>query len=142
MILYCGIYMPRILRDYPAASPNVFPEIREPSSIIDAINECCSMLNDISQTWKAVNPHRIALERLSDEVKRLIELTSSPPSLEDHTGRNADFSLSGRTSGTAHIAEQGLWDAPFDVSSWDDLMQEDIDMREVFGIDFPPISSN
>ncbi len=56
----------------------------DPHAIIRAMDRCSQMLQGICQQWPVVNPHRIAFDRLSGEVKRLIEenLLASPSSAQ------------------------------------------------------------
>lgn len=134
MILFCGIHIPRIIirnASYPQQS-------EELSSILTAMDECREILKEISRKWQTVNPHRHAYDKLSDEVKRLIEMTFQPAI--DGQAINSSV-VTGNEIGRGD-PNYDFGDVLFNVSSWDDFMQEDIDMREVFGFDMNGYMAN
>jgi hypothetical protein len=130
MILYCGIHISNILSSQDQiASSIATKQIPEPSSIIKALDDCRQMLKDISLKWTAVTPHWMAFDRLSREVRQLIENSSV-----------SEAPLNRRGEGDDEIAanlemNQGFWDVPMDMSYWDDLLDGDVNMSEVFGFD-------
>ncbi|KAH8809453.1 fungal-specific transcription factor domain-containing protein [Xylogone sp. PMI_703] len=127
MILFCGIHIPRsIIHD-----GDYLRDRRELNSILTAMDGCRRVLKEISHKWQTVNPHRVVYEKLADEVKRLIETTFSP--FTDSHVTEPSGSLSHGT-GMAD-SDYNFGDIPFSVESWGDLMQEDVDIREIFGFD-------
>lgn len=131
MILYCGIHISNILnnRDEIASASSATDQIPEPSSVIKALDDCRQMLKDISLKWTAVTPHWVAFDRLSCEVRKLIENSSAPEAWLNRQGEGDDeFAMN-------LAASQELWDVPMDISYWDDLLDGDINMNEVFGFD-------
>ncbi|KAL7786678.1 fungal-specific transcription factor domain-containing protein [Trichoderma ceciliae] len=130
MILYCGIHISNILNGQDeAASSIATSQIPEPSSIIKALDDCRQMLKDISLKWTAVTPHWVAFDRLSCEVRKLIENSSlSGASLGRQGDGDDELALNPAMA-------QGLWDVPMDMSYWDDLLDGDVNMSEVFGFD-------
>ncbi|KAM6487917.1 fungal-specific transcription factor domain-containing protein [Trichoderma sp. SZMC 28011] len=127
MILYCGIHTSNILssQNENAASSIATNQIPEPQSIIKALDDCRQMLKDISLKFTAVTPHWVAFDRLSCDVRKLIENSSSPGAI---LGGHNDMSVN-------QTMNQGLWDVPMDMSYWDDLLDGDVNMNEVFGFD-------
>lgn len=127
MILYCGIHTSNILssQNETAASSIATNQIPEPQSIIKALDDCRQMLKDISLKWSAVTPHWVAFDRLSCDVRKLIENSSSPGAM---LGGHNDMPVN-------QTMNQGLWDVPMDMSYWDDLLDGDVNMNEVFGFD-------
>ncbi|PNP58035.1 hypothetical protein THARTR1_02193 [Trichoderma harzianum] len=127
MILYCGIHTSNILssQNEAAASSIATNQVPEPQSIIKALDDCRQMLKDISLKWSAVTPHWVAFDRLSCDVRKLIENSSSPGAM---LGGQNDVSVN-------QTMNQGLWDVPMDMSYWDDLLDGDVNMNEVFGFD-------
>ncbi|KAM0255493.1 hypothetical protein ACHAQJ_005722 [Trichoderma viride] len=130
MILYCGIHISNILSSHDEiVSSFATSQIPEPSSILKALDDCRQMLKDISLKWIAVTPHWVAFDRLSCEVRKLIENSSV-----------SDAHLNRRGEGDDELAaslalNQELWDVPMDISYWDDLLDGDVNMSEVFGFD-------
>ena len=130
MILYCGIYLPLFLSsvdqaDAISATP-ADQVISKPAVIIQYIDDCKRMLQDVSQEWPAVNPHRLAFDRLSREVKRLTQNSVSvdPAHVSDLEGFDR------------LPLESTFWDVPMDLTEWNDLLDGDLDMQAVFGYDF------
>jgi hypothetical protein len=130
MILYCGIHISNILNSRGEIASSIATDrIPEPSSVIKALDDCRHMLKDISLKWTAITPHWVAFDRLSCEVRKLIENSSTSETLPSRQGEGDDeFSLN-------LAPDQGLWDVPMDISYWDDLLDGDVNMNEVFGFD-------
>lgn len=131
MILYCGIHTSHILssQDEATASSIATNQIPEPGSIIKALDDCRQMLKDISIKWTGLTPHWVAFDQLSCEVRKLIENSSSPGAMLGRPGEgDNDLSVN-------QAMNQGLWDVPMDMSYWDDLLDGDVNMNEVFGFD-------
>ena len=99
------------------------------------------MLQNLSRKWLAVTPHLLAFDRLSDELKRLSRVPKQqiPPASGDeipvaHSYGHADVvPLNGQLT---------FWNVPLDVSSWDVMLDGDIDMQAVFGNDFDAFNEN
>ncbi|KOS20598.1 putative transcriptional regulatory protein [Escovopsis weberi] len=142
MILYCGIHISNIFSDYHKVNSPTAPNVPEPAMIIQALDDCRKMLKDISHKWAAVNPHWAAFDRLSGQVKKLIESLSRPDTAADQPAPAVESSSSSIEMGGAMqlddqgLGASGLWDIPMDMAYWDDLMDGDVDMNEVFGFDF------
>ncbi|KAM0454691.1 hypothetical protein ACHAO4_004501 [Trichoderma viride] len=116
------------------ASSIATDHIPEPSSVIKALDDCRQMLKDISLKWTAVTPHWVAFDRLSCEVRKLIENSSAPGTSQSEQGEgDGEIAMNLATS-------QGLWDVPMDISYWDDLLDGDVNMNEVFGFDMNTFS--
>lgn len=136
MILYCGIHISNILSSQEeTVSSMATSQIPEPSSILKALDDCRQMLKDISIKWTAVTPHWVAFDRLSCEVRKLIENSSASPGANLNRQGEGDDEMT-----MAHAMNQGLWDVPMDMSYWDDLLDGDVNMSEVFGFDMNTFS--
>lgn len=130
MILYCGIHISNILNSREEITSSITTDhIPESSSVIKALDDCRQMLKDISLKWTAVTPHWAAFDRLSCEVRKLIENSSVPETSQSRQGVGDDEIAMNLATG------QGLWDVPMDISYWDDLLEGDVNMNEVFGFD-------
>lgn len=135
MILYCGIHISNILNSPEEIASSISTDhIPEPSSVIKALDDCRQMLKDISLQWTAITPHWVAFDRLSCEVRKLIENSSAPEASQSRQGEG-DVDI-----GMDFATIQGLWDVPMDISYWDDLLDGDVNMNEVFGFDMNTFS--
>ncbi|PTB46364.1 hypothetical protein M441DRAFT_127798 [Trichoderma asperellum CBS 433.97] len=135
MILYCGIHISNILNSRDEITSSITTDhIPEPSSVIKALDDCRQMLKDISLQWSAVTPHWVAFDRLSCEVRKLIENSSAPEAWQNGQGEGDDEIAMNLATG------QGFWDVPMDISYWDDLLDGDVNMNEVFGFDMNTFS--
>lgn len=99
------------------------------------MDDCRTMLQNLSMQWAAVNPHLLAFERLSDEVKRLSEKgePQSSPAVEHDMAVATPYLIAEDLPLDGQLT---FWDAPLDISTWDDMLDCDIDMHAVFGDDF------
>lgn len=141
MILYCGIHLPPISDSRIVPSSGMVqqqpPEGQEEPLLIRAsIDTSQRILGEICQQWETVHPHRIAFQRLSDEVKRMMDARSwnHAPNLPERDDSLPELPMEEVMEGTYDV-NGNLWDVPFDVSTWDGLVEGDMDMRDVFGFD-------
>ncbi|KAK5987468.1 Pyrimidine pathway regulatory 1-like protein [Cladobotryum mycophilum] len=131
MTLYCGIHISNILSDCEKIGSPTAPNLPEPSVLIKALDDCRQMLRDISLKWTAVSPHWVAFDRLAGEVKQLIEGSSKSNTPVNQIGEGTTSMVMNH-----QMNSSGLWDIPMDMAYWDDLLDGDINMNEVFGFDF------
>ncbi|RTE82804.1 hypothetical protein BHE90_002746 [Fusarium euwallaceae] len=138
-LLYCGIYIPLFLSQ-PGQDESTEPN-PEPATIIQCMDDCKTMLQNLSRKWLAVTPHLLAFDRLSDEVKRLSEVAR--PQVPPATGD--DMPVIGSYLQPDVVPMDGqltFWNVPLDVSGWDIELDGDIDMCAVFGNDFDAFHDN
>lgn len=130
MLLYCGLHIPLLLMTAEGNS-----QTSEPASVARCIDLCNRMLHEISEEWSAVQPHLIAFERLSTEVKRLINACAPADPATMPLGNEMPKNIN-----TASNSDYGqpltYWDTPLDLAIWDDLMNSDDTMHAVFGFNF------
>lgn len=138
-LLYCGIYIPLFLSQSgqdESTKPNP-----EPATIIQGMDDCKTMLQNLSRKWLAVTPHLLAFGRLSDEVKRL----SGVPKLPVPSAARDEIPVANPYLHPNIVPLDGqltFWNVPLDVSSWDVMLDGDIDMQAVFGNDFDAFNEN
>lgn len=138
-LLYCGIYIPLfLLQPGQGELTEMGPES---AIIIQGMDNCKTMLQNLSRKWLAVTPHLLAFDRLSDEVKRLSRVPKPPvPS----AARN-EIPVTNSYLHSDIVPLDGqltFWNVPLDVSSWDAMLDGDIDMQAVFGNDFDAFNEN
>ncbi|KAI8665095.1 Zn(2)-C6 fungal-type domain-containing protein [Fusarium sp. Ph1] len=138
-LLYCGIYIPLFLSQ-PGQAESTEPN-SEPATIIKGMDDCRTMLQNLSRKWLAVTPHLLAFGRLSDEVKRLSRVPQ--PQVPPGAGDDVPVTSSYLNSDVVPLNGQlTFWNVPLDVSSWDVMLDGDIDMQAVFGNDFDAFHEN
>jgi hypothetical protein len=99
------------------------------------------MLQNLSRKWLAVTPHLLAFDRLSDEVKRLsgVPKQQVPPASGDEMPVTCSY---GHADFVPLNGQLTFWNVPLDVSSWDVMLDGDIDMQAAFGNDFDVLHEN
>lgn len=138
-LLYCGIYIPLFLSQ--AVQDESTEQNPEPATIIQGMEDCKTMLQNLSRKWLAVTPHLLAFDRLSDEVKRL----SRVPQPQVPPGAGDDMPVTSSYGNSDVVPLNGqltFWNVPLDVSAWDVMLDGDIDMQAVFGNDFDAFNEN
>ncbi|KAL2678775.1 hypothetical protein Neosp_009526 [[Neocosmospora] mangrovei] len=88
-----------------------------------------------------VTPHLLAFDRLSEEVKRL----SGVPKPTVPSGAQDEIPVTNLYMHSDNVPLDGqltFWNVPLDVSSWDVMLDGDIDMQAVFGNDFDAFNEN
>ncbi|RSL57778.1 hypothetical protein CEP54_008096 [Fusarium duplospermum] len=113
----------------------------EPATIIQGMDDCKTMLQNLSTKWLAVTPHLLAFDRLSDKIKRLSEAPG--PHVPPAAGNQMPGTISYLPSDAVPMDGQlTFWNVPLDVTGWDIELDGDIDMCAVFGNDFDAFHEN
>ena len=130
IILSCGVQIPKALRQNQAEASKF--HTRDLLAMSEAIKSCREILVMISAQWQTVNPHRIAFEKLSEEVSKLLEksLQQSRSALEGNSDQGASPSL-------AFQWDFDLFDSALDMQPMEDIGFTDVELNELFGLDLP-----
>lgn len=102
------------------------------NSIRQAISSCRNTLENISQQWRTVVPHRIAFVKLSDEVNKALDA-------EEATDARLAQSASSNTVTDFANATLDVFDPSFDLATEDIFGLSHVEMNDVFGIQIPSI---